>query len=73
MQGFALMIYTAGAVIWMRRTAKPFDFLLYRCLYYESRYLFRSNLPNINRNSDTKGLRFLCFCDIIFSERRKRI
>ena len=22
-------------------------------------------LPNINRNSDTKGLRFLCFYDII--------
>ena len=53
-----LMIYMACAVIKMRkcapkrlcfrpgrRKAKPFDFLLYRCLYYESRYLFRSYLP----------------------------
>ena len=48
-----------------RRKAKPFDLILYRFLYYELIYLFRSYLPNKNRNSDTKGLRFLRFCGII--------
>ena len=53
-----------------RRKATPFDFLLYCFLYYELAYLFRSYLPKNNRNSDTKGLRFLCFYGIIFLERR---
>ena len=29
-----------------------------------------SSPPNKNRNSDTKGLRFLLFCDIMILERR---
>ena len=56
-----------------RRKAKPFDSILNRFSYYESRYLFRPHLPKNNRNSDTKGLRFFVFCDIIFLERRKHI